>query len=201
MSRCFQCFSQQDYQNIELVVIDDGDDSIKDLLPPDPRIRYYRELSKRNHGEKMNLCCELAKGDFVIVFDDDDFYAPNRVSKQIQPMLNDSNIDVTGTSRLYYYIWGTQQGFRYQNWTITPWLAAFAMRKSVWDKHKFEPLPCGADTRMMKNIPQERWKDLNDLGLLVATIHPTNASSKNLPNMSFIETPWEEIEKVMKGLL
>lgn len=195
--KMLRCFETQDYKSRELIILDDGSDPIADLLPLDSRIQYYYEPPKRNHGQKMNRCCELAKGDLVMVFDDDDWYAPDRISRQIAPFV-DPQILLTGTSRLYYYVYGTQQAYRYQNWTPTKWLAAFALRKSVWENQKFEPLHSGADTRMINSLPQGSLKDLNDLGLLVSTIHPTNASSKILPNVSFIEIPWEEIEKLMK---
>jgi hypothetical protein len=143
----------------------------------------------------MNRCCELARGEIVIVWDDDDWYAPDRISRQVAPF-SDPSVLLTGTSRLYYYVHGTRRAYRYHNWTDSPWLAAFALRKSVWERQKFEPLPYGADTRLIQSLPRERLKDLNDLTLMVATIHPTNAASKSLPNMSFIETPWGEIEKV-----
>ena len=54
---------------------------------------------------------------------------------------------------------------------------------------------------MIKASPQENRFDLNDLTLLVAALHPNNASAKNLPNASFIGTPWQEIEKITKGAL
>jgi glycosyltransferase involved in cell wall biosynthesis len=33
-------FLAQDYEEKELVVLDDGEDAIADLIPDDPRIRY-----------------------------------------------------------------------------------------------------------------------------------------------------------------
>lgn len=194
---CIQCFLTQNYPNLEWVIVDDGDTPIQDLLPPDPRIKYVYELPKCNHGQKMNRCCELATGEFVIVHDDDDYYTPDRVTKQIQPMLDDPRIQVTGTSNLYYYKMGTKIAYRYQNLTGIPWLASIALRKSVWESRKFDPLPFGADTRLIKPISEECRKDLNDLTLVIASIHPKNASAKNLPNASFIEVPWEEIRGIV----
>ena len=200
LKRCGDCFLRQDYSNLEWIVLDDSPAPVRDLLPTDPRIRYYYEPPKSNHGEKMNRCCELARGEIVIVWDSDDWYAPDRISRQVAPFA-DPNILLTGTSSLYYYLHGTQKAYRYQNRTGVPWLAAFALRKSVWENQKFDHLSCGADTRLIKTIPAEHRKDLNDLSLLVAAIHPRNASNKNLPNASFIEAPWEDIERITGGTL
>ena len=145
----------------------------------------------------MNICFSNSTGEIGIVWDDDDWYAPDRISRQVAPFA-DPNVDVTGTSRLYYYVHGTENAYRYQNWTIQKWLGAIALRKSVWEGRKFDPLPRGADVLMLNSIPQERWFDLNDLTLLVASIHSDNQSNgKALPSASFIETPWNQIECIM----
>ena len=36
-------FLQQDYEHRELIVLDDGVQSVEDLMPDDPRVRYVRE--------------------------------------------------------------------------------------------------------------------------------------------------------------
>lgn len=148
----------------------------------------------------MNLGFAKATGDICIVWDDDDWYAPDRISRQVAPFV-DPEVLVTGMSSLYYYVHGTEKAYRYQNWTSMPWIGAFALRRSVWEKTPFENIPAGADCKLLKTIPQEHWKDITDLDLMVATIHPENASKKNLPSMSFIEAPWDDICGVTKGSL
>ncbi|MCU1245662.1 MAG: glycosyl transferase family 2, partial [Acidobacteria bacterium] len=39
--QAMHCFLSQDYPNLELIVVDDGNDPIADLLPSDPRIVYH----------------------------------------------------------------------------------------------------------------------------------------------------------------
>jgi glycosyltransferase involved in cell wall biosynthesis len=199
--RCLRCFSSQDYSELEWVILDNGTEPIVDLLPNDSRIQYFSVPQPRlTHGEMMNLGFSKATGEVCIVWDDDDWYAPDRVSRQLAPFA-DPNVLVTGTSRLYYYVHGTENAYRYQNWTVLPWLGAFALRRSVWEKQPFQNIPAGADCQMLRTIPQEHWSDLNTLDLMVATIHPENASKKNLPSMSFIEAPWDDIRGVTKGSL
>jgi glycosyltransferase involved in cell wall biosynthesis len=198
--RSIRYFLSQDYPELELVILDDGD-PIKDLLPSDPRIKYYHELPKRNHGQKMNRCMELARGEYAIVWDDDDFYAPNRISRQIEPMLRDPRIQVTGTSQLHYVLHGTQRGFHYVNKTNLVWIGAIAFRRSAWEAHRFNEKPHGADYDFVTQIPRNQWCDLADTSLLVAAAHPTNAARKSMPSTSFIEVPWETIQTITKGEL
>ena len=69
-------FLAQDYPNKELLILDDGDDSVADLLPDHPQVRYMREPKGRTLGVKRNRLCELAQGDIIAHWDDDDWHAP-----------------------------------------------------------------------------------------------------------------------------
>jgi glycosyltransferase involved in cell wall biosynthesis len=196
--RCIQCFLSQDYPQMEWVIIDNGRGLIKDLLPDDPRIRYIPLPGKRLlHGQLMNIAMEHSSGEAAIVWDDDDFYAPSRVRKQMEP-LRTGKYDIVGTSKLYYYQHGGRRAFEYRNLTPTRWLAAPAWRRSAWVNNRFDNLRQGADTNFLKRIPPERQCDLMDYGLLVSAIHPGNAAPKRIPSPSFLEVPWSKVEEMMK---
>ena len=181
--------------------MDNGPDPMGDLLPVDNRINYYLSLGKKqNHGELMNQCMKLATGEICIVWDDDDWYAPDRISRQVKPFEN-PGIDIVGTGSVHYYAHGTQRAFHYHNHTTRKWMAAPAFRKSVWEKMNFEHIPQGADTIFMNKIPPERWLDLDDPTLLISAIHPNNAAPKRLPCPSFVEMDWRIVERITKGTL
>src|SRR5438067_1124522 len=76
-------FLRQDYEPRELIVIDDGDVPVADLVPTDPRIRYVRLDGRRALGAKRNIGCELAAGEFVAHWDDDDWNASHRLRSQV----------------------------------------------------------------------------------------------------------------------
>jgi glycosyltransferase involved in cell wall biosynthesis len=42
-------FLHQDYEHRELIVLDDGVQSVEDLMPDDPRVRYVREERAMGH--------------------------------------------------------------------------------------------------------------------------------------------------------
>ena len=201
--RCARCFLSQDHPEMEWVVVDNGKDSVRDLVPEDPRVRYFRVGGPRlSHGALMNVATGHTSGEVAIVVDDDDWYAPDRVRRQTSPLLR-PEIDVVGTSALLYYLHGVKRAFSYRNITSRPWMAAIAFRRTVWEAHKFEDVPQGADTMLLDKIPRDRWLDLKDEGLLVSAIHPDNAAPKmmRLPSPSFIEAPWERVEELTKGTL
>ena len=77
-------FLRQDYPSKELIILDDGTDSVDDLIPSDDRILYFRFPEKRTLGTKLNLGCESAKGEIVAHWDDDDWYDPGRLRYKVE---------------------------------------------------------------------------------------------------------------------
>jgi glycosyltransferase involved in cell wall biosynthesis len=88
-------FREQSYPNRELIVIDDGSDPIGDLVRDEPAVRYIRLPRRTSIGGKRNLACAEARGELVAHWDDDDWYAPDRLMRQAAPILR-GEADVTG---------------------------------------------------------------------------------------------------------
>ncbi len=102
-----RCFLEQSYDNRELVVVDDGDNRVKDLIPGDPRIRYFEAAGRAPLGKKRNFCCRMARGEIICHWDDDDWSAPGRIADQVA-RLRQTNAPVTGYSRLLFWDEKTQ---------------------------------------------------------------------------------------------
>lgn len=80
-------YQEQDYPDdrIELVIVDSGQERVNDII--DSRlagkvVRYY-ESPAMPIGALRNQLNELAKGDIIVCFDDDDYYPPERVSHAV----------------------------------------------------------------------------------------------------------------------
>lgn len=95
-----QNFLCQDYPNKELVIVDDGTDPIGSLVEGFPGVRYIRLSSRTSIGAKRNLACQEAHGEIIAHWDDDDWYAPNRVQYQTAPILS-GEADITGLKDLF----------------------------------------------------------------------------------------------------
>ena len=74
-------FERQSYPDLELVVLDDSPvpSSYFSALRSD-RVRYLHTPTRASIGAKRNRLLELARGEVVVQFDDDDIYAPNYVA-------------------------------------------------------------------------------------------------------------------------
>jgi glycosyltransferase involved in cell wall biosynthesis len=100
-AQAIRYFLQQDYPHRELVILDDGEDCIEDLVPAgDPSIRYLRLDERATIGRKRQLACEVADGEVLVQWDDDDWYGPTRLSRQVAPLAA-GTADITGILKGY----------------------------------------------------------------------------------------------------
>jgi glycosyltransferase involved in cell wall biosynthesis len=175
-----ECFGRQDYPHLELVILDDGGDEVADLMPADPRVRYVRLACRQQIGVKRNTACELALGDVIVHWDDDDWSAPHRVSAQVEALAA-NGADVCGLSRLYFYEPATDRAWEYR-YPIDgrPWVygATLCYTKAFWRRNPFPEIRVGEDTRFVWSNRPARIRVLDDCGLFVATIHSANTSPK-----------------------
>jgi len=80
-------FQRQDWPATELIIIEDGPPLLAGQLPDDSRITLVRSDNAHSIGGKRNLACELARGDVIAQWDDDDWYSPTRLSRQVDPIV------------------------------------------------------------------------------------------------------------------
>jgi glycosyltransferase involved in cell wall biosynthesis len=81
---------EQDYENIELIVVDDGSTDGSDRIVE----RYYRagvltllrHEGNVNKGQSaaLNLGLRHATGDYIAILDSDDMFAPGKISRQVE---------------------------------------------------------------------------------------------------------------------
>lgn len=98
LPQAIRYFQRQDYPHRELIVVDDGTDAVGDLIPPGSNIQYIRLPNKHSLGAKRNIACEAARGEIIISWDDDDWYAPHRIAYQVEPLLQ-GRAEVTSLGR------------------------------------------------------------------------------------------------------
>src|SRR5690606_30534279 len=91
--RAIACFLAQTWPHRELVIVDDGDRSYDDLVASydDPRIRYVRLPSSPSQrlGALRNASQDLARGEYRVQWDDDEWYHPERIERQMRPILDE----------------------------------------------------------------------------------------------------------------
>jgi glycosyltransferase involved in cell wall biosynthesis len=196
-----QQFLSQDYPERELLVIDDGSDSVEDLIPDDDRVRYIRLRDRLTIGAKRNLGCELASGEILAHWDDDDWVASWRLRYEVDALL-DSDADIVGLSTLLYYDDARAQAWRYQyRGGGQPWVhdPTFCYRREIWQAERFPDTNFGLDTRYLRSGRKKRVKTLADHRFYVGRIHPGNTSPKNTREASWTPIPVGEVRDLMSG--
>jgi len=197
--QAIRCFLRQDYSNLELLVVDDGTESIADLVPVNDRVRYLRFDQKLTIGAKRNLANEKARGEFIVHWDDDDWYPSWRVRAQMRAML-DRGADLCGSSRVAYFDPARDQAWEYRYPSAKgPWVAGntLAYRKSFWSGHKFPDIQVGEDSRFVWSSKGRALVDLVDPGLCVATVHSNNTSRKNVNAVYWHAQPRDYIDSLI----
>lgn len=170
------CYQSQTWKNKELIVVDDGSDSIADLLANTPNVSYYRTEKFKTLGEKVNFCCEKANGEIIATWDDDDWYSPERLTDQVSRLIL-SGKSLSGYHTILFFDGKHTSQYRGAKDYATG--SSQVYKKSFWAAHKFESVNVGYDTTFSGQA-----KRLNQIvcadgsAMLVARIHGANVSGK-----------------------
>ena len=92
MKRAVKCFQHQTYENKELIIVDDGEQDLSDILTdlPADQVKYVKLEQKPENslGKLRNRSLDEANGDFLVQWDDDDWYHPKRIAIQAQKIID-----------------------------------------------------------------------------------------------------------------
>lgn len=84
--RSVDCFLAQTWPNRELVIVDDGEEDYAPLLARVPAERLIHHRLPKNPattlGELRNLSLDIARGALMSHWDDDDWFHPERLTRQ-----------------------------------------------------------------------------------------------------------------------
>jgi len=180
VAHSLEMFARQTYPNRELIVLDDGQESIVDLTVGLPGVRYAKLAQKINLGAKRNECVRRANSSLIAHWDDDDWQHPERLQKQVDAMQSTA-ADVCGTDSALYFYTPTQTARRYvYPRTLPPFVLGntFMYFRSYWEKRHFQNIQIGEDTRFIYG-PSCRLHVLKD-DLIVGMIHDANTAPKHL---------------------
>jgi glycosyltransferase involved in cell wall biosynthesis len=197
--RALAQFLAQDYPDRELIVVDDGADSIADLVPEDSRIRVVRHDKRMTVGAKRNIACEMATGAVMAHWDDDDWMAPWRLSYQMDAIAGGA--DVCGLARLYFYDAEHRRAWEYQYGPATRgWVAGATLcyRREIWRTHRFPDVNEGEDTRFVWGLRGVPLQALGDHRFYVATVHRGNTSRKRTDERRYRPVCADVVEQLMR---
>jgi ADP-heptose:LPS heptosyltransferase len=192
-------FLAQDYLEKELVIVDDGADSLADIAPNESSVHYFRFENPQSIGAKRNIAAQRATGEVLIHWDDDDWSAPWRLDYQVEQLLA-TGADICGLDRIWFYAPEEQRAWEYvYDHGSRPWVygATLAYTRVFWEKHRFPEINVGEDARFVWADARAKIHVVPDSRFLVARIHPGNVSPKRTADARYQPRPVEEIKELL----
>lgn len=109
LKRAIESVFAQSYSPIELIVVDDHSEDGTSEVCQDPRIRYIYIPKEESRGGNYarNLGVKAAKGEYCAFLDDDDYWLPTKIEKQVE-LLNMKQCSLVYCLRVYQIVSGGQ---------------------------------------------------------------------------------------------
>jgi glycosyltransferase involved in cell wall biosynthesis len=178
VKRSVRCFQSQSHVNRELIVVNDAQDGTLEYIHQmqDNRIRHIRpEREDMTLGELRNLAVARARGSFVMQWDDDDWYHPDRIKDQLSALLLMSS-DICVLER-WTLAWPDRHMFYWSK--KRPWEGSMLAVKSKLPAYSH--LRRGEDADLFRNCIDAGLKicSLDRPDLYVYVVHGANTLDRN----------------------
>lgn len=183
------CFQARMFSDAELLIVADGD-IVSDNFG-DSRVRVVNLPSRpKTLGDKRNIGCDLASGEVIAIWDDDDHHCPTRLSDQINTMVR-SGLPVTAYNRMKF-----TDGI---NWWVYDGIlqsvgigGSLCFTKNFWAHNNFPSLNEAEDNEFIRMAWERRefiatpacaensMAGIERRDKMHATIHPGNTSIRDV---------------------
>lgn len=126
---------------MEMIILDDSPepvDFLDDDLCRQYRIRYIHiEKNRMTLGDKLNLMTQLARGEIIVEFDDDDYYAPQYVERMVEYLGDADFVTLSGwfaydPENKGFYYWA-QDVISPTHFVLSPSKPAYPVSTTGWD--------------------------------------------------------------------
>lgn len=92
IKRCYKSITDQTFTEWEWIIVDDGStdgtaEEVEAVTKGDPRVRLHRYTPNKGRAHARCVALELAKGEWICVWDIDDFFLPERLASINQARL------------------------------------------------------------------------------------------------------------------
>ncbi len=170
-------------ERMEWVVLDDGTDSVEDLITPymsQLTIQYIRVTEKLNIGAKRNRLHAAARGEICVNMDDDDYYPPERVAHAVTSLRSHRGASLAGASRNHLYFTDDKS-----IWSVGPYgpnhatFGTMAYTRDYARRHPCDETKRHAEELEFTRRYTEPLVQLNPLKVMLVLCHTENTFSKN----------------------
>ena len=196
LKRAVACFHKQTYPNKQLVIVADSacdKAGLNAAIAAHPgTAEYWIDERQLTIGAKRNLGCQVARGEYIAIWDDDDYSSPRRLTEQYA-LLKESGKDVTTLYRIYFT--NADQSM----WWLSDagWIDTSMMfKRSFWRAHPFGDKQIGAEGDFMREaVARHQLHIGGDSRWMFATNHPGNTADRACmygPNNALKNFIWKD---------
>jgi len=171
---------------LELVIVDDGEDSIEDTLIGVPNVVYVRVDTPKTIGEKRNIGVERAMYDTIAFMDDDDIYPNNSILQRVAMMMKQPAKECAFCCMLPCYDITKYSSFM----NVPPFHLPMSKRVSeatlvftrkFWATKQFEKEQLSEGDAFIHGR-EYMCRELSPQDIIVSLTHSKNTSSRNIPD-------------------
>lgn len=199
VAQALRCWARQTHHDRELIILDDGAAPLPEDAVAMSGVRLHRAPRGMSLGAKRNLLCELAQGDIIAHWDDDDWHGPERLSRQLAEM--EGETEVVGARDLTFYAPLAAEAWRFRRQPgdgLGLCGGTLMYRRSTWARSRFPDITCGEDEAFVRAQPGGVVRDLPLEGHYVAVLHRNNTAAKSLRAPRWQPAPLEEATRWLR---
>lgn len=148
----------------------------------DPTIRYVHIGGQGTVGTIRNVAAQLARGDVIAHWDDDDYYHPERLMEQVARLR--AGVLATGYRSCYFRDFVRGKCYRYQGPQSVG--SSLCYRRSLWKDNPFPNLQVGEDVDWCRRM-RPYIVDTDGTSRMIATTHAGNTSPRKPDSKEWTE--------------
>lgn len=173
---------------MELVIVDDGDDSIEDTLIGVPNVKYVRCDPGMTISQKRNVAVENAMYDILVTMDDDDIYPNNSVLHRVAMLLKAPAQQCGFCTTIPCYDITKFSSFM----NVPPMTlemservseATLVFTRDFWKECPFDDTVHIGEGNAFIRGREQMCREISPQDVIVSLIHPKNTSSRKLPEI------------------
>lgn len=193
LNECILSILSQTYKNYEIIIVDDGSNSIDQIIKEvnNEKITIVKNLHNKGIAYSLNKGIDAANGEFIARIDADDKMLPNRLSKQITYLQQHPECSIVGGNHLVVNAKGypigltaypeTDEEIKICRFFMNPMShPTVTMRRNIFHNHKYSSKyqHCEDYELWMQLADQYKMHNIQDC-VTEYRIHDDSVSSKN----------------------
>jgi glycosyltransferase involved in cell wall biosynthesis len=157
LKRAISYFNAQSYPNKELIIISkEYEQAYQDIITTGSQseIKYYycNHLNDLTLGDLRNMAINKASGEYVCIWDDDDWFHYERIKIQIDECIKNKK---SGSVLPYYLLYDNLNREAYMSIMLTPPASVLCKRSLINESISYLRLNKGEDTSFVKDLNRE----------------------------------------------